>query len=160
MKRMLVLAGLLAFIAGSALAQTPSIPPPYNVPLGAVITNNNQGIGTVNSALQNNVAYNGIICTFNSTSKSASPNATISIQMQDSASATFQSLVTSGTISLTATPTSVVIYPGIQTSSLPSGMVAFNGRLPRFWRLQQVITSGGGASPTIVAGTVGCDLLK
>lgn len=152
-----VTASLLTPLPPPARAQTPSLPPqPYNVELGAVITNGARAPGTVTTAKLQNLAYNGVECTFNQASASGSPSTTFSVQMYDSASNTYQSLATSGAITGTATPTTVVVYPGIQTSSLPTGMVALNMHLPLFWRVSQTVTGAN----TTTTGTIGCNLLK
>jgi hypothetical protein len=147
--------GLIA-LTGAALAQVPSSVPPYNTDLGALITNTLRVPATTNTADQTNSQWTGVICTFNMSASSGSPSSTIAIQMKDSASASYQTLATSGAITALSTPTSVVVGSGIQTSSLPSGMVALNMRLPRLWRVQQVISGAG----TAVTGTVGCNMLK
>lgn len=139
-----------------ARAQVPSIPGPYNVDLGALITNTARAPATVTSTQQDNLAYNGAECTFNQSAASGSSSTTFGIQMYDSASNTYQSLVTSGAITANATPTTIVVYPGVQTSSLPTGMVALSMKLPRKWRVTQ---TNAGANTT-TTGTIGCNLLK
>jgi hypothetical protein len=150
-----LLAAILA-IPPTAEAQQNVQQGPINSPLGAVITNAARGASTFNSANQNNLYARGAICTFNQASHGGSPSTTFAIQMYDQASNTYQSLVTSGAITADTTPTSIIVYPGIQTATLPTGMVAFSGKLTRVWRVSETI--GGTATPT-VTGTVGCELL-
>lgn len=140
-----------------ASAQVPSLPPqPYNVELGAVITNSARAAGTVTTAKLQNLAYVGIECTFDQTAASGSPSTTFAVQFYDSASNTYQTLVTSGAITASATPTTIVVSPAIQTSSLPTGMVALQMHLPLYYRISQTITGAG----TNSTGTIGCNLLK
>lgn len=156
---------LLAFAAATmsalafaipAKAQTPSVPGPYNVDLGAVITNAARVPGTVTTAPQTNLAYNGVVCTFNQTGSSGSPSTTFSIQQYDSATASWTTLVTSGAITSNGAPTPIVVYPGIQTTSLPAGMVALSMKLPRTYRVSQTIAGAG----TTSTSKIGCNLLK
>jgi hypothetical protein len=151
-----ILAAAVIFAGPLARAQVPSVPPPYNVDLGALITNSARAPATVTSAQQDNLAYHGAECTFNQSAASGSSSTVFSIQFYDSASNTYQTLVTSGAITASATPTTIVVYPGIQTSSLPTGMVALNMDLPRKWRVSQ---TNSGANTT-TTGTIGCNLLK
>lgn len=159
-------AAMLLLVALGAQAQVPSVPPPYNVPLGAVITNTaspksstaiNSTIGSLGGAGAN-LAYKGVICTVNQSAQSGSASASAVVQMYDTASATWQNvspaLITSATPN---TPASVVVYPGIQTTSLPTGWVSISMALPKYWRVSEVI---GGATNSTFTGTVGCDLLK
>ncbi len=147
---------LAAFLPAKTRAQVPSVPAPYNVDLGAVITNSARAPATVTTSQLDNLAYDGAICTFNQSAASGSSSTTFGIQMYDSASNSYQTLVTSGAITGTATPTSIVVYPGVQISSLPTGMVALNMKLPRKWRVTQ---TNAGANTT-TTGTIGCNLLK
>ena len=160
----LLVASLFAL---GAQAQVPSLPnSPFNVPAvttvitaplsNKVITNTAAGAGTVLVGPLQNIAYNGIVCTFNQASHTGTPSTTIEIDAFDAASGLFVPYVTSGAITADATPTQIAVYPGIQTATLPAGMVAINLKLPRYFRVKQVI---GGTTPG-VTGTVGCDLLK
>lgn len=156
----------LLLLASASLAQVPSTGIEYNKPMSngaALITNTGRGASTVNTTVstlngaQSNLINLGVICTYNQVSHTGSPSTTIAIQYYDSASASYQSLVTSGAITADATPTSILVHPAIAVASLPSGMVSANLPLPRYWRLQEVVA--GSATPT-VTGTVGCDYLK
>lgn len=162
-----VFALALLFVPLAALAQVPSIPPaPYNVPqtnpsaatpqVNKVFTDVLVGPGTYDSNIINNLAYNGVVCTYNRTTTSGSMSTALSILAYDSASGAFVSwLTTSTTQALTAT-LQAMIYPGIQTSSLPAGMVAINLKLPRFFKVR-LVNTGASMNET---STVGCDLLK
>lgn len=153
----------------SVHAQVPSLPPqPYNSPVPnpsattptatKLFTNTLQGVATVSSNILNNLAYEGLQCTYNATALSGSPSVTINIQAYDEASATFTTLLTSGTANNTTlnTPTTIQIYPGIQTTSLPSNVTSLSWHMPRFVRVQEIVA---GAS-TATTGSVGCDWLK
>ncbi len=142
-----------------AHAQTPALPPqPYNVELGPVITNSARTPGTVTTAKLQNLAYNGIECTLNQHVVSGSPTTTFSIQMFDSASSTYQTMVTSGTVSNSVdTPTTIAVYPGISaTVTNFTGFVGASMHLPLYYRVSQTI-SGANTTST---GTLGCNLLK
>jgi hypothetical protein len=151
----------LVFSGSLAFAQVPSLPtPPYNVDLGAsapVATGTRAfNASASNYTTQTNLAWTGALCTFNMSAASGSASTTFGIQFLDSASATWQTLVTSGAITATATPTSIVVAPAIQTSSLPSGMVAIQMRLPRFWRVTETNT----VSNTTATRTIGCNVFR
>lgn len=151
----------LSFI-GEAMAQVPSIPPPYNVELTqtgvpAVIVNTARVASTLNGPQEDNLAYGGVVCTLNSTANSGSPSTTFKIQGFDAASASYYDLGTSGAMTATGAPTSLMVYPGIVATSLPTGMTVVGLHVPRKWRVQQIIA--GTAGPAIT-GTLGCNLLK
>lgn len=151
-------AAVLFLFGGSAFAQVPSVPGPYNNNLGALVTNTLAQAGTVYSAQQTNLAGNGVVCTFDQTAHSGTPQTTFFIQQYDAASASYFTLVTSGTITADNTPTAIEVYPGVQTATLPSPMVAVGLKLPRTYRVGQTIVNGGGGAAT--TGTIGCNLLK
>ena len=148
----------LGLFATTALAQvSPGPVTPSNVPLAtAVITLTAQGAATVNSSDQSNLYDAGVRCTFNQTAHTGTPSSTLAIQFKDVATGTYQSLATSGAITADSTPTTVVVYPGMQTASLPTGMVAHGGAVGRVWRAQVVVA---GTTPGVTA-KVGCELLK
>jgi len=153
MMRRLLLGSVVAFTAclgGWAYAQQQD-----NLSLGAVITNTAQIPATVTSSALVNSSNSGVTCTYVRTASSGSPSTTFSIQYQDTASATWISLLTSGAIVDGAAHT-LVVYPGIQTSSLPTNFASINLKLPRNWRISETVaTSSSGDT-----GTIGCDLLK
>lgn len=150
-------AAALLLLGAAAHAQVPSQPnSPFNVELGAVITNSARAPATVTTAKLDNLAYAGAECTFNQSAASGSSSTTFGIQFYDAASNSYQTLVTSGAITASSTPTTVVVYPGIQTSSLPTGMVALSMKLPKSWRVTQ---TNAGANTT-TTGTIGCNLLR
>ena len=159
MRKLYLLAAATALSIGLAFGALAQVPPgPINLPntpLGTLITLTSANAGTTASAQQNNLYMKGALCTFNQSAHTNSPSSTFTIQMYDQSSNSYQSLVTSGAITADATPTTIVVYPGIQTSSLPTGMVALNGRLTRKWR---VSTTVGGTTPVVTA-TIGCELL-
>ena len=158
----------LCLSAGLATAQVPSpsytnIPltnPPSNTPVAnVVITNTARAASTVTSNIISNLASRGVICTYNQTAHAggSGPSTTIEIDAYDAASVSFQQWVVSGAITADNTPTSIVIAPGVQTSSLPTGMVALNMHAPNFFRVKETVA--GTSTPT-VTGTVGCTLLN
>lgn len=162
--------GLAAFAlllaAPLATAQVPGLPPgPYNVPMTSLAVSTptaNKVItltassGTVNSGILNNIAYKGVICTFNQTAHVNTPSSLMSIRYYDSASGLEQQLVVSGAITADNTPTSVLVYPGAVLTTTPTGMVLQSIHLPRYFKVR-VVTTGSSATTT---GTVGCDLLN
>lgn len=149
------LAGALLF-ASVAFAQVPSITGPYNVDLGALITNTAQGAATVNSAAQTNLVYHGVVCTFNQSSHTGTPSTTFAVQGYDKASNSWLTLGTSGAITADATPTDVVVYPGAVATAVPTGMIIVGLHLPRQWRITETVA---GTTP-VVNGTVGCNYLN
>jgi hypothetical protein len=127
-----------------------------NLPAVVTITNTARPPNIVQSLGPLNSADNGVICTFNQASHTGSPSTTIEIDFEDPTSNTWQQAVVSGAITADTTPTSVMVYPGIQTSSLPTGMVAKGIKLPPIWSVKQSQTTGGAT----ITGTTSCDLLK
>jgi hypothetical protein len=140
-----------------ALAQVPSVPAPYNLSLGAVITNVLRTAGTANSTQQNNLAYGGVSCTYMQTAKSGTSSTTFSIQGYDAANNTYYTLATSGAITDNSVPTTVQVYPGAVATSVPTGMTIAGLHVPRLWRVSQTVAGEGGPA---VTGFIGCDLLK
>lgn len=146
--------------AGIAVAQVPSANPPFNVDLGAVITNNVQIPATVNSAQKSNLDKSGIICTFNATLSSGSPSITFNIQNFDSASNSYYTIATSGAQQAFSynVPLSIFVREGAQlNTALPASILSGSGvPVARFWRLQEVITGAN----TATTSTIGCNQLK
>lgn len=140
-----------------ALAQAP-LPPTAvpNVELPVLITNAGATVGTVSSASQTNTYHKGVICTFNMSAHTNSPSTTVVVQGFDPISSSWYTMGTSGAITADATPTSLMVYPGIQTASLSTGMTGFGVHLPRRWRVQNVLA---GTTP-VVTSTTGCELLN
>lgn len=154
--RLLGIASGLAIVAAlSAPAKAQNQSAEFNRALGPILNNSAQVAGTYNSADIQNITYKGAICTLNMSAEAGNPSTVFSIQMKDTVSLTYQKLVSSGAITALNTPTSIIVYPGIQTSSLPTGMVGINLKLPAWWRVGETIT--GGSSMT---STTGCDGLN
>lgn len=151
---------LLAIPHFTAKAQVPSANPPYNIDLGALITNTARGAGTTSSAQQNNLDKQGAICALNQTAQGGlGVSATLAIQNFDTASGQYYTIAVSGASSPNNNvPIVVMARSGNQTASLPAGVSASQGLpLARYWRVQQVLTGSGGVTTT---GTVGCVILK
>lgn len=150
-----------------AKAQTPANPAPYNVDIGALITNSLRAPGTVTTALQANTNWRGVICTMEPTASSGSGSIVFKIQGYDAASATYTDYIQS--IGLTVGPTvssailntgySLIVYPGVQTTGLPADVRAISLHLPRSWRVSQTIGSGSGNTNNAISGTIGCNYL-
>lgn len=121
----------------------------------SLITNASATAATVSSAAQLNTYHRGVLCTMNMSAHTNSPSTTVVVQGYDAASAAWYALGTSGAVTSDAAPTSIMVYPGAQTSSLPTGMSATGVKLPKRWRVQNVIA---GTTP-IVTSTTGCQLL-
>lgn len=147
----------------AAFAQVPSNPAPYNVDLGALITNALRVPGTVTTSNQANTNWKGVTCTFAETVQSGSTTKAFSIEAYDTATNSYRSL---GTATITAyagpgaapgTPFTLSIYPGIATSSLPTNVTGVSLHLPRWWRLSQTI-SGTGVT-TATTSKIGCTYL-
>lgn len=156
--RQLVLVGALALLPVSiAAAQVPTSQPPYNTDIGAVITNSLRGPGTVTSSQLNNLDKTGVVCTFQQSAVSGSPSTTFSIQGYDAATNSYNTLVTSGTITTsTSNIYALAVHPGIAVSSLPANYVAQNIVLPRIFRVSQTIAGGG----TATTSKIGCVIVK
>ncbi len=151
------LVALLVGVATPSHAQpVPSVVGPYNLDLGAQITNVAQVPGTVNGASQANIDQSGVVCMFDMTGEAGSPSTTFSIQSYDAANAAWQTLVTSGAVTALNTPTTIVAYPGAVATSVPTGMVIAGLPVSRVWRVTETVTGGG----TTVTGRIGCNLLK
>lgn len=143
------LAACLVFVAPRARAQVPSSNPPYNVDIGAVLTGVGQNAGTYNSTQLNNLDKEGVTCVLSGLGSTGGPSVVFAIQGYDAASNSYYDLVRSG--SITAAANAVIsVRPGNQTSSLPTGWSASQSLpVPRFWRIQEVITGGTGLTSTV-----------
>ncbi len=161
--------GLAAAIAGSLLApaprpasaQTPSNPAPYNVDIGAVISNALRTAGTVTSSQLANTNWRGVVCKFVETVSSGSPSTTFSIQGYDAATASYTTLATSGAVTGTNSTTgaTIMIYPSAIMTTTPTGWVLNAVSLPRTWRVSQTIGSGAGAAGPASTSKIGCNYL-
>lgn len=171
--------GAIALIAGAAIlgasllplrdarAQTPSNPPPYNVDIGALITNTLRGAGTVTTSAQANTNWRGVICTLVPTASSGSGSIGFKIQGYDAATASYLDYITAAPLTVGRlvsptvldTPYSVIVYPGIQTSSLPTNTTGISLHLPRTWRVSQTITSLAGNTNNAITAKIGCNYL-
>lgn len=147
--------GLVIVAALAVPAAAQQTPFGLNRALGPILNNSAAAAGTVNGPDIQNLSYKGAICTLNMTAEAGNPSTVFSIQMKDTVSNTYQKLVSSGAITALNTPTSIVVYPGIQTSSLPTGMVGISLKLPAWWRVGETITGG-----TSMTSTTGCDGLN
>ncbi len=148
-----------ALVAGIVAATIPAQAQQQdNLNLGVISSSTGRAAGTVTATPTPNTGANGAICTLNlTTSSSGAPSVTFSIQFQDTASATWQSLVTSGAVTAAATPTSIMVYPGAVATSVPSGMVIAGLKLPPTWRVSA--TFAGTGAP-VAQYSIGCALLK
>lgn len=166
LSKIILVAGLSLGIGLLALApsraQVPSVQnPPYNVDLGALITNSLRTASTVQSATQTNLNWRGVLCKFLETVSSGTPSTTFSIQSYDAATASWQTLATSGAVtSTTGNPASILIYPGAAMTTTPSGWVLNAIYLPRTWRINQVVGSGAGAASPATTSKIGCNYLN
>lgn len=146
-----------------ARAQTPSLPPPpYNVDLGALITNALRLPGTVTSAVQQNLANRGVLCKLVETLSSGTPSTVFKIQSYDAASATWTDLATSTALTggTQTNGVSALVYPGAVMTTTPTGWVLNSLPLPRAWRLSQTISAGLGAGATpSTTSKIGCNYL-
>lgn len=158
-RRLFAAAALLVGSCAFALAAPPPAgPTPMapNVELPTLITNAAVAASTVNSAQQVNLYYRGISCTLNMSAHTGTPSTTMVIQGFDPASAAYYTIATSAAITADATPTQLVVYPAIQTASLPTNMTGFGLHLPRRWRVQNVVA---GTTP-VVTSTTACAYLN
>jgi hypothetical protein len=150
--RSFVLAAAVSALALPALAQNVD-----NLNLGALITNSAQVPGTVTSPVQTNTGARGAICNFSQQSEVGNPSTVFDIEFEDSVAGSWQALVTSGAIT-TSSPAggvAVMIYPGAVATTVPTNMTIAGLKLPRLWRVKEVVTGG-----TSTTGGVTCDLLN
>lgn len=150
---------LLAILAAVlALGSAPAFAQQGNITGAAKIVNTARVPGTAYSYGTRNETAKGLSCTFNQTADVGVPSTVISAEVEDAASGTWQTLGSAAAVNNLSTngvPSNLMVYPGIATSSLPSGLVGVNLKVGAIWRLKQVIT--GGTSST---GTATCDLLN
>lgn len=145
------IASVVSFVP-AALAQQD------NLTAVATITNTARVPGTTTVTGTRNSSAKGVQCTFQQTSEAGNPSTVISIEAEDVTSGQWQTMGSATAVTTSTAPpgTSVLqVYPGIQTSSLPTGVVGVGLKLPAVWRLKQVITGG-----TSTTGTASCDLLN
>ena len=140
----------------------PSFVGPYNVDLGVLITNTAQiggaaGDGIFGTPSVNNFDQSGVICTMNATVNSGSPSTTFSVQAFDAATATWHTIGTSGAVTATATPTSLIVYPGAVASSVPTGVTVYGLPVPRVWRISETVGSSSAAG---VTAKIGCNIMR
>lgn len=122
-----------------------------NLDYGAVITNTARVPATVHSADLTNFSGTGVMCVFNQTAHASSPSTTYSIEAKDSASGAYVSLLTSAANTADATPSFIVVHPGVaETANVSTGLP-----IPRTFRVTEVV--GGTGSTT---GTIGCHVLN
>lgn len=164
-----VVAVLVAIVVGPNLVYryadaqpVPSVVGPYNIDLGAVITNTAQiggaaGDGIFGTPGVANLDQSGVICTAVATVNSGSPSVTFSIQAFDAATASYRNLATSGAMTATATPTTVIVAPGAVATSVPSGVTIAGVPLPRVWRVSETV---GPSSSSGVTAKIGCNYFK
>lgn len=140
------------FILDSDSSPTAWIAVPANHNTGAVLTLTAQAAGTVNGADQQNTFFRGVNCTFNQSSHTGTPSTTFAIQVKDSVSAQYVTVVTSGAITADNTPSMLTMSAGAATVANVS-----DGRpLSRIWRITATV---GGTTPVVTA-TVGCSLIR
>lgn len=155
LRKLLVAAGLISVFVLPAFAQVQD-----NLDLGnlaaAVTSSTPLAAGTTNFTPTPNSQGKGALCQLHQVSSAGSATLTYAIQTQDAASNTWNSLITSSSITA-VTDTWLAVYPGMQTSSLPSGWTAISLHLPRVWRIQAVV--GGTGTPQWNI-TIGCNLLN
>ena len=140
-----------------AQGPVPSAVGPYNIDLGALITNVAQGNGTVNSAAQANLDQSGVVCVMKQSAVSGTPSTVFGIQSYDAATASWNTLVSSGAITTsTANLYSLWIRPGLIAADVPSNGVGKSTALPRAWRVTETVTASGDTTTS----KIGCNLLK
>lgn len=151
-------AAMSSLLPAPLAAQTPSNPAPYNVDLGALITNTLRTAGTVTTSPQANTNWRGVVCRYLGTVSSGSPSVTFSIEGYDAATASYAALATSGAITTAGETTgaTLLVYPGAVLTTTPTGWVLNSIPLPRTWRVSQTI--GGSSSPGVTS-KIGCNYL-
>ncbi len=151
-----------AIIAAASLALMAALPA---APAGAQQQDNLTGVATITNTARvpgtaiaygtPNTSAKGVFCTFSQTAEVGTPSTVISVDVEDSAGLVWQTLGSSGAFAGLTGNVSIEVYPGAVATSVPSGLTVVGLKMPRIWRLRQVIT--GGTSST---GTANCDLLN
>jgi len=150
---------------GSVKSQVPSYVGPFNVDLGAVITNTAAGPGVVNSASLNNVDQAGAVCTYLATATTGNPTVNFGIQGFDTGTNSWFNYVVSNGITAINQPVPIIVWPnglgiagpfGSQTY-MPAGVQVVGLPLPRTFRVSETISGSG--SPTVTA-KIGCVTLR
>lgn len=141
----------LCIVPSLALAQVQE-----NIDLGAVATSG--GVYGANGLFSSgdlvNSTNKGIQCQFNQRSTSGSPSSVFAILSKDAASGTYDTLIST---TVTNNPnTYLTIYPGMQTSSLPTNWSGLGVHLTRVFQVQ-VTLNGSGTTSNF---TIGCNLLN
>lgn len=158
----------LLLSAVSSLAQVPSVPGPYNVDIGAILTDTLNATASRSTSAQSNLAYRGIVCNYVPTAASGSASVSFSIDAFDAATNSWNTWLSSGVLAVSTSTNaglnktlSVAVFPGNTVGSLvgTSGNVtnAYSLALPRVWRVTRVISGTLGPALT---GKVGCNYLK
>lgn len=156
MIRLHCIAAVAALSLMAALPIAPAEAQQDNLTGVATITNTAAVPGTTYAMGTPNTSAKGVFCTFKQASEVGSPSTVISVEAEDSASGAWQTLASAAAVSIsTATSSSVEVYPGAVATSVPTGLAIAGLKLPKIWRLKQVIT--GGTSST---GSANCDLLN
>lgn len=148
-----------------AVAQVPSVPGPYNIDIGAVLTDTANVTTPRTSANQSNTAYVGVVCTYVATAGSGSASVSISIDAFDAATNSWRTLVSTPYLPVTNsgstglnTRLEVAIFRGaLSTSPLLPNMYVANVALPRVWRVSRQINGTLGPALT---GKVGCNYIR
>jgi|GEM_PF-4612818 len=150
----------------SAYSQVPSNPAPYNIDVGAILTNTLRVAGTATSSDQANTNWRGLVCTFETTLSSGSTSTVWGIQEYDAATDSWLTLLSSDAYlasmsseTANGTPFKLALYPGMQTATLPSNMKALSYHLPRTWRVTQTVSNSVGNSNGAITGKIGCNYL-
>jgi hypothetical protein len=116
--------------------------------------------GTYNSSDILLSGARGVICTFNQTANVPTPSTVVNVQIKDPASTTLgtntyvtvasTTAVTTANAAAGTTQAGIIVYPGAQTTGLPTGFVGISLPTPLRMRVQMVI--GGTGSSTAVVG--------
>lgn len=133
----------------------PFIRTPSNADVGALLSGQLLA-GTTNSSDVINYDGGGVVCRFVATTSSGSPSAVFNIQSYDAATASYRTMLSSAAITTPTGESTMMVYPGIQTSSLPSNWASISLKMPRVWRLQAVVTG----ATTAITGIAGCQNLS
>lgn len=166
MRKLAIIAGVLALMAGHAWADEPNVDTGGGFGTGAVtllsITSTGSASSPVSSSDQNNMYWRGTACMLQHTAILGSTLSTITVQGKDQTSGLYYNIATSGQIStatagLATTSTLVTAYPGLTSGSAsgPAGSSQQGLLLPKVWRVQVGIANG-----TTITANVGCSLVR
>lgn len=122
---------------------------------GTIVSMAGMTNGTITSGLIPNYDGKGLDCYYSQTSIGGSPSTQFSIQEYDAASGTYETLLKSVAVTSNAVAHNV-IYPGMQTTTLPSNFAVLGFHAPT----QFALSISNNVAATSITGVIGCAKLN